>query len=264
MAQAWGVVVNSRVRVGAGFLRQAHKLKWVLSMTSGLDHIDHQACQKHGVGVLSTPQAGVQSVAELSIMLMLEALRKRLRSLEACNRALGKFHIERGVELLPRTVGLWGVGRIGGRVGSMLSAWGLEVLGFDPYKDEEHFAKHGVKSAAWRELLMRAEVLSLHVPLTHETKQGLNAAALKLMPQGAVVVNTARGAVVVEQDMRAALQSHLGGYAFDVTTCEPFGPGHGFYGVDKVIPSPHVGAHTKEAFARASFTAAELLISKKA
>jgi D-3-phosphoglycerate dehydrogenase / 2-oxoglutarate reductase len=204
----------------------------------GVDRVDLAAAERHGVTVTNTPGANAAAVAELTVALMLLLCRPLL----AADREVraGNWPVLRGTELGRRTVGLLGVGQVGSRVATTLAAMGCKVLPHDPAL--------GGHSLALEELLPRAEVLSLHLPLNDETRGLVGEALLGQLPDGALLVNTARGELVDEGALVRALDSgRLAGAALDALAEEPPAAGHPLVGRDDVIVTSHIGAHTAEA-----------------
>ncbi len=203
----------------------------------GVDRVDLAAAERHGVTVTYTPGANAAAVAELTVALMLLLCRPVL----AADRAVrgGDWPVLQGTELGRRTVGLLGAGRVGSRVARALDGLGCTVLIHDPAFDG---------SMALGELLPRARVLSLHLPLNEETRGLVDEEVLAQLPRGALLVNTARGELVDEAALTGALDSgHLAGAALDALGEEPPRPGHPLVARDDVIVTPHIGAHTAEA-----------------
>ncbi len=203
----------------------------------GVDRVDLEAASRHGVTVTNTPGANAAAVAELTVALMLLLCRPLL----AADRAVrdGGWPVLRGSELGRRTVGLLGAGQVGSRVARALEGLGCTVLVHDPSRED---------SLPLGELLPRAEVLSLHAPLDDGTRGMVDEALLAGLPDGALLVNTARGELVDEAALVRALDSgRLAGAALDALAEEPPPPGHPLVGRDDVIVTSHLGAHTAEA-----------------
>ena len=203
----------------------------------GTDRVDLEAAARHGVTVTNTPGANAAAVAELTVALMLLLCRPLL----AVDRAVrdGGWPVLGGRELGQRTVGLLGAGQVGSRVARALDGLGCTVLVHDPARED---------SLPLDELLPRAEVLSLHASLSDATRGMVDDALLARLPDGALLVNTARGELVDEAALVRALDSgRLAGAALDALAEEPPRPGHPLVGRDDVIVTSHIGAHTAEA-----------------
>jgi D-3-phosphoglycerate dehydrogenase / 2-oxoglutarate reductase len=204
----------------------------------GVDRVDLTAAQRHGVTVTNTPGANAAAVAELTLALML-LLCRPVRQAERAVRA-GEWPALSGSELGRRTVGLIGAGQVGSRVARALEGLGSTVLAHDPAL--------GDASLALGELLPQAEVLSLHAPLTAETRGMVDDELLARLPEAALLVNTARGELVDEPALVRALEAgRLAGAALDALAEEPPAPGHPLVGRDDVIVTSHIGGHTAEA-----------------
>ncbi|MFS2291200.1 MAG: 2-hydroxyacid dehydrogenase [Actinomadura sp.] len=231
----------------AADMDRAPKLRLIQKLGTGVNTIDLDAAAERGVAVANMPGRNAQSVAEASLLLTLAALRK-VAAFDARTRRGEGWPADRalvGGELAGRTVGLLGGGEIAGLLRGMLEAVGATVL---------FTSRTPRPDPAWRELddLLRAsDVVSVHVPLTDETRHLLDAERLALLPEGAIVVNTARGAVIDEAALIAALQSgRLGGAGLDVFEEEPVDPGNPLLAMDNVVVMPHVAWLTGETWER--------------
>jgi D-3-phosphoglycerate dehydrogenase / 2-oxoglutarate reductase len=230
----------------------AGPLRAVVKFGSGLDNIDLDAARDRKVAVDSTPGANARSVAELAIGLMLALA----RDIPLHDRAVreGQWAHRSGMELEGKTLGLIGCGAIGSEVLRMARGLGMEVLVHDPYADT------GALNISLDQLLPASDIVSLHMPLTDETAGMINADRLRAMKQGALLINTARGGVVDEEALVAALQDgHLGGAAFDSFASEPAGDSP-LLRLDSFIASPHAGASTVEAAERTGVRAVRRLL----
>ena len=228
--------------IGAG----APRLRVLSRYGTATDNVDLEAARRNGVVVTHTPGANASAVAELAIALMLSLA----RSIPAADRAVraGAWPALRGRELRGATVGLLGLGHIGREVARRAVALGCEVVAHDPLSDREVAEELGVELASPEGVAERADFLSLHVPLTDSTRDLVGAPLLERMRPGGFLVNTARGEVVVEEDLAAALDSgRLAGAALDTLRVEPPGPDNPLVGRDDVILTPHTAAHTHEA-----------------
>jgi D-3-phosphoglycerate dehydrogenase / 2-oxoglutarate reductase len=203
----------------------------------GVDRVDLVAAERHGVTVTNTPGANASAVAELTLALML-LLCRPVREAERAVR-VREWPVLSGSELGTRTVGLLGAGHVGSRVRRALEGLGCTVLVHDPALEA---------SVPVADLLPRAEVLSLHAPLTAQTRGMVDDELLSRLPEGALLVNTARGELVDEAALVRALDSgRLAGAALDALAEEPPPPGHPLVGRDDVIVTSHIGGHTAEA-----------------
>lgn len=193
LATARGLLLRSATRVTAEFLEQAPELRVVGRAGVGVDNIDLEACTRRGVAVFNAPSGNTVSAAELAFALMLASVRRvpaADRSLRAGEWARSRF---KGNELRGKTLGLVGAGRIGGEVAKRARAFGMQVLVYDPYLTQLRVEELNAQAAELDELLQRADVVTLHVPLTDSTRNLIDADRLDLMKPTAHLVNTSRG-----------------------------------------------------------------------
>lgn len=232
---------------------EAGPLKAIAKYGSGLDNIDLEAAERRGVPVRSTPGANSQGVAELTLALLFAIARHVVFHHESAKD--GRWERRIGVELAGRRLGLVGLGEVGSRVATMARGIGMEVIGYDPF-----FSEAPVDLTGFEDVLETSWAVSLHVPLTKETRGLLGRDELAKMPSGAVLVNTARAGLVDEEAVARALTSgHLGGAAFDDLEERP-PPGSPLWNHDTFIVSPHAGASTFEAVERTGLAAIEALV----
>jgi D-3-phosphoglycerate dehydrogenase len=247
LGEAWGLVVRSRTKVTAALLEAAPKLSLVARAGVGVDNVDLAAATARGVKVVNSPRAAGPSVAELSIAFYLLLLRELLPSI-AATRAGRWERGTRGHELAGRTVGFVGYGRIAREIAQRLAPFGAHALAFDPFLPAPVDATPLVPLP---ELLARADIVSIHAALTSENRHLIDARALAGMRRGSYLVNVARGALVDEQAVLAALTSgQLAGAALDVFEAEP-PTDQELLQHPRVIPTPHLGASTEEGQQRA-------------
>lgn len=256
LADAWGLVVRSRTKVTARLLAAAPHLKLVARAGVGVDNVDLEAAAARGVTVVNSPRAAGPSVAELSIAFYLLLLRELLPQVAATRE--GRWDRRtRGHELFGRTVGFVGYGRIAREIARRLAPFGARTLGFDPFLSA---AVDATPLVPFEELLERSDIVSVHAALTEENRHLLGEAAFARMRPGAYLVNVARGPLVEEKALLAALRTgRLAGAALDVFEVEP-PTDRELLADPRVIPTPHLGASTEEAQARAGADlAAEVL-----
>lgn len=251
------LIVRGRTKVTKEVINAGKKLKVVGRAGVGVDNIDLAAAQAAGVTVVNSPTATSNAVAELALALMM-ALLRHVAQADASMKA-GQWEKKKfgGNELDGKTVGLIGLGRIGCRVSELAQAFGASVIGADPWQSTEYFEEHCVEQVEMQQLYQRSDIISLHVPLTPETRGLINDEALSKMKRGVYIVNTARGDVINETALLARLESgQVAGAALDVFTAEP--PGlTALVAHPNVIVTPHVGAQTVEAQCRAAEHIAE-------
>jgi D-3-phosphoglycerate dehydrogenase len=254
------LVVRSATRVTAELLAAGTQLKVVGRAGIGVDNVDVKAATQRGILVVNAPTANMMSATEHTFALML-ALARRVAAADA---ALKKGIWDRksfvGTELQGKTLGIVGFGRIGQRVAARAKGFEMAVLAYDPYLDEEVARDHGVEMTSLEDLVRRADIVTLHTPLTDATRNLLNRERLAAMKAGALVINCGRGGTVDEDALLELLDAgHLGGAALDVFAEEP-PTDFRLAQHPKVVATPHIGAQTREAQLRIAQDTAEMLI----
>ena len=253
VAEARALVVRNRTQVTAALLEAAPKLVVVGRLGVGLDNIDLPACAARAVKVCPATGANTIAVAEYVLAAALTLVRPVYAA--TAEVAGGGWPRGRllGGELSGRTMGLVGFGGIARAVAQRAQAFGMRIAAFDPHLGPADPAWNGTARLSLPDLLGTADVLSLHVPLTDETRGLLNAAALAAMKPGAVLINTARGGIIDEPALAEALRTgHLGGAAIDVFETEPLPATPLWDGVPNVILTPHIAGLTRESNAAVS------------
>lgn len=227
-------------------LAGADRLKVISRYGVGYDRVDLQAAREKGVVVTNTPGANAVSVAELAIGLMLSLARHIPESVETTRK--GQWLRVNGISLKGKTIGILGMGMIGKQVAKRLKAFETRLIAYDPFADLAFAREWGVEVLSMDEVITQADIITLHLPLMAETKGLVNAAFLKKMKKGSYLVNTARGELIIEEDLLAALQSnHLAGAALDVFIQEPPSPDNPLFQLPQVIATPHSSAHADDA-----------------
>jgi D-3-phosphoglycerate dehydrogenase len=236
------------------------KLKVISKYGIGVDKIDVKSCTEFGIPVLFTPGVNHTTVAEHTFLLLL-ALEKNFLFHTDSTRS-GGWKRKTGHELLDKTIGIVGLGRIGKEVAIRAKAFGMKPIGFDIYWDEKFAKEHGVKrAAALDEIFAASDYISLHTNLTPETRGMINAKAFAKMKKGVLVLNCARGEIVNTQDMVEALKSgQVGGYGMDVLDKEPPPADHPLLKLPNVVCTPHIASRTYESVVRQATTAVKNLI----
>lgn len=255
-----GLAVRSATKVTARVLDAARRLRVVGRAGVGVDNVDLPAATRKGVVVMNTPGGSATTVAELALAMML-ALSRHVAAATASVKA-GKWEKKKfqGRELSGKTLGVVGIGNIGSVLVDRCLALKMKVIAYDPFISPEAAAKLGVRLVPLDALWGEADVISLHVPLTDKTRHMVNAATLARMKPGALLINCARGGIVDEQALAAALASgHLGGAALDVFEQEPAAADHPLFKLDNVVLTPHLGASTEEAQVAVAIAVAEQL-----
>jgi len=255
------LVVRSRTKVTAKVVEAGTNLKVIGRAGVGVDNIDVAAAIARGVTVVNSPLAASVAVAEHTLGLML-ALARQIPAADASMKQ-GKWEKSAfmGSELSGKTLGLLGIGRIGAEVAKRAEAFGMTVLAYDPYLTTEEIRARRAVPAAFDEVIAKSDYLSLHLPLTVETRGLIGPEQFAMMKKGARLICAARGGVIDEDALRAALDSGtLAGAALDVFAFEPPSPGS-IATHPKVIATPHVGAQTAEAQSSAGLMVAEEVLA---
>jgi (S)-sulfolactate dehydrogenase len=263
-AHADAFVVRNRTQVRGELLAALTRCRVVGRLGVGLDNIDVTACEARGMRVIPASGANALSVAEYVVTSALVLLRGVYAS--SADVAAGRWPrtaLGNGREAAGKTLGLIGDGTLGQLTGRLAHAMGMRVIAFDSLMDRDHpaFADTTVACAGLDEVVQTADVVSLHVPLVDATRGLFDAGRIAAMKPGAVLVNTARGGVVDEVALAAALRSgHLGGAAIDVFGQEPLAAAPHFDGCPNLILTPHVAGVTAESNQRVSFLIADKLL----
>ncbi len=256
LSDAEVLLVRSKTKATADYLAKAAKLKLIIRGGVGIDNIDLDYCKKKGIIVRNTPQASSPAVAELALGLMLSFARNIPEG--AATMQAGKWEKKRlgGTELLGKTLGLIGAGRIAQEVAKRAHAFGMKVIAFEILgKAPEPIEL--VNSVD--DVFARADYISLHVPVTPQTLKMINAEAIAKMKPNAVLVNTARGKCIDEAALAAALEAgKIRGAALDVYASEP-PEGSPLIGAPNLVLTPHLGASTKENMVRIAAKVVELV-----
>ena len=252
-----GLAVRSATKADKDVIAAAKRLKVVGRAGIGVDNIDIPSATAAGVVVMNTPFGNSITTAEHAIAMMF-ALARQLPAADLSTQA-GKWEKNRfmGIELYGKTLGLIGCGNIGGIVADRANGLKMKVIAYDPFLSPERAVEIGVEKVELDQLLARAEVITLHTPLTDKTRNILNAEALAKTRQGVFIINCARGGLVDETALRAGLDSgHIGGAAFDVFVEEP-AKANVLFGHPNFIATPHLGASTLEAQENVALQVAE-------
>jgi D-3-phosphoglycerate dehydrogenase len=252
-----GLAIRSATKVKAEIIAAAKNLKVIGRAGIGVDNVDIPAATARGIVVMNTPFGNSITTAEHAIALMFAAARQ-LAAADVSTQS-GKWEKNRfmGVELYAKTLGLIGCGNIGGIVADRALGLKMKVVAYDPFLSQERAVALGVEKVELDELLARADVISLHVPMTEKTKNILSREALAKTKKGVIVINAARGGLVDEAALREALESgHVSAAAFDVFTVEP-AKENVLFGAPNFIATPHLGASTNEAQENVALQVAE-------
>ena len=254
-----GLAIRSSTKVTKEILDAATNLKVIGRAGIGVDNVDIPAASVKGIVVMNTPFGNSITTAEHAIALMF-ALARQLPEADASTQA-GKWEKNRfmGVEVTGKTLGLIGAGNIGSIVASRALGLRMKVVAYDPFLTPERAVEMGVEKADLDTLLAKADFITLHTPLTNETRNILSAEALAKTKQGVRIINCARGGLVDEEALKAGLDSgHIGGAALDVFVTEPAKTSP-LFGTPNFISTPHLGASTDEAQVNVAIQVAEQL-----
>lgn len=242
-----GLAVRSATKATADIIRAGTNLKVIGRAGIGVDNIDIPAATAAGIVVMNTPYGNATTTAEHAIAMMF-ALARQLPAANQSTHA-GKWEKSRfmGVELSGKTLGIVGCGNIGAIVADRARGLKMRVLAFDPFLTDSRAVELGVEKVDLDALLRRADIVTLHTPLTDQTRNIVDAEAIARMKRGAFLINCARGGLVDEVALKAALDSgQLGGAGLDVFVEEP-AKAHPLFGHERVVATPHLGASTHEA-----------------
>ncbi|MBT5943611.1 MAG: phosphoglycerate dehydrogenase, partial [Rhodospirillaceae bacterium] len=252
-----GLAIRSATKATAKVLEAATNLKVIGRAGIGVDNIDRDAATARGIVVMNTPFGNAITTAEHAIAMMM-ALARQIPEANKSTQE-GKWEKSRfmGVELTAKTLGLIGCGNIGSIVAERALGLKMKVVAFDPYLSDERARELGVEKAELDTLLRRADFITLHTPLTDQTRGIIDAEALAKTKPGVRIVNCARGGLVVEADLKAALESgHVAGAALDVFEEEP-AKDNALFGTENLVCTPHLGASTTEAQVNVAIQVAE-------
>lgn len=256
-----GWVIRSSTKVTADLIEAAENLKVIGRAGVGVENIDVEAASKKGIVVMNTPGGNNVTTAEHTISLMLSLARhipQAVASLKAGQWKRDKFM---GVELCNKTLGVIGLGNVGRIVAERAVGLQMKVIGHDPFVPPENAARLGVELVSLEEIFKRSDFITVHVPLTNETRGLINRKAIAKMKKGVRIINCARGGIVDEKDLAEALkEGKVAGAALDVYVDEPPSPDHPLVKMEQVITTPHLGASTDEAQLNVAIAVAEQMV----
>ncbi|KAF0184568.1 MAG: D-3-phosphoglycerate dehydrogenase [Nitrospirae bacterium] len=255
-----GLVIRSATKVTADLIDAAENLKVIGRAGSGLDNVDKAAASKKGIVVMNTPGGNTVTTAEHAIAMMFAAARKIAQA--NASMSSGKWEKKKfmGIELFNKTLGIIGLGKIGGEVAKRAQGLGMNVIAYDPFLSQERAAEMGIAKGAISEIMKRADFITVHTPLTAETRGLFNKESLKTCKKGVVLINCARGGIINEKDLLEALNSgQVGAAALDVFEVEP-PVGNPLVGHENVVCTPHLGASTEEAQENVAVAVAEQIV----
>ncbi len=261
VADAVAMVVRSETKVSKKVLEAAPKLRVVGRAGVGVDNVDVEAATQRGVVVMNTPAGNTITTAELTFTMLLSLARKVPQA--HGTMVAGKWDRKQfqGVELSGKTLGVLGMGRIGTEVAKRAIAFGMRVVGYDPFLTDARAKALGIELASELDVVYReADFITVHMPVTEQTKGMLNTAAFSKMKPGVRIVNCARGEIIVENDLLAALDSgKVAAAGLDVFIVEPLAADHPFRKHPNLILTPHLGASSEEAQEKCGIEVAEVI-----
>ncbi len=256
-----GLIVRSGTKVTADVIDAGRRLVIIGRAGTGLDNVDCEAATRRGIVVMNTPGGNTITTAEHTIALIV-AMSRKIPQASASTKA-GKWEKSKfmGTELCHKTLGLVGLGQIGTYVTKLAQGLAMNVVGYDPYLSADRARALGIESVSLDALFGRADFISVHTPLTDETRSLINARAIRHMKDGVMIANCARGGIINERDLCEALTSgKVAAAAFDVFEEEPVKPDHPLLALENFICTPHIGASTEEAQENVAVAIAEQFV----
>ena len=254
------LVIRSATKVTADVIEVADRLKVIARAGIGLDNVDIAAASKRGIVVMNTPEGNVITTAEHAVAMLLAVTRNIPQA--SMSTKSGKWEKKRfrGREVFNKVLGVIGIGRIGRVVAERAKGLRMHVIAYDPYISSELVNKLGVEGVSLDELYARADYITVHTPMTQETRSLINAEAFKKMKKGVFIINCARGGIVNEEALYEAIQSGIvAGAALDVFSQEP-PKGSPLLTLDQVVATPHLGASTDEAQENVAIAVADQVV----
>lgn len=260
VADAEAMVVRSETKVSRKVIEAAPKLRVVGRAGVGVDNVDVEAATQRGIVVMNTPSGNTISTAELTFSMLMALARKIPQAHMSMKSGEWNRKSFSGVELYNKTLGILGMGRIGSEVARRAIAFGMRVLAYDPYLTESRAKALQVELVELPEIYPQADFITVHMPMTDETKGMLNKEAFARMKKGVRLLNCARGGIIHEADLVEAIKSgQVAGAALDVYETEPLPADHPLRQLPQVIMTPHLGASTEEAQENVGIEVAEAI-----
>ncbi|MEI2669735.1 MAG: phosphoglycerate dehydrogenase [Marmoricola sp.] len=257
LPEAEAILIRSATKMDEEAIAVASRLRVIARAGVGLDNVDVPVATQYGVMVVNAPTSNITSAAELAVALMLAAARHISPAHAALRQGQWKRSKYTGVEVVDKTVGIIGLGRIGFLVAQRLAAFGVNLIAYDPYVQAGRAAQMGVRMVTLEELMAEADFISVHLPKTPETVGLIGARELAMAKPALVLVNAARGGIVDEQALYDALSSgQIGAAGLDVYDTEPCTDSP-LFTLDNVVATPHLGASTDEAQEKAGVAVAQ-------
>lgn len=256
------LMVRSGTKVTRDIIEAGTNLKIIGRAGVGVDNIDVEAATERGIVVVNSPGGNTRAAAEHTIALMLALARNIPQAHMSLKQGEWKRNKFMGMEVYGKTLGIIGLGRIGREVAKRAQGLGMEVIAYDPYISEESAERISVQLVDLPTLLQKADIVTVHTPLTKETKHLIGEEELKTMKKGAKIINTARGGIVDELALAKAIEEGIiKGAAIDVFEQEPPPPEHPLFKLEQVIVTPHLGASTVEAQEYVAVDVAEQIVN---
>jgi D-3-phosphoglycerate dehydrogenase len=255
-----GIIIRSETKLKGDLIEAGTRLRVIGRAGIGLDNVDLPAATKKGIVVMNTPQENAIAAAEHTIAMIL-SISRRIPQATASMKA-GKWEKKKfmGVELYNKTLGMIGIGVIGTVVADRARGLKMKVIGYDPYLSKEVAEKKGVDLISYDELLSRSDFITVHTPLTDETRNLIDKNALDKMKDGVILINCARGGIINEKDLYEAIKGgKVAGAALDVFEKEP-ATGNPLLELEEVVTTPHLGASTGEAQENVSIAIAQQIV----
>ncbi len=255
------LMTRSQTKITQNLINSAPKLKCIITCTSGFDHIDLTTTKEKNITVMYTPDANSTSAAELTWGLVIACARNIIEAQKNLKTGIWNREQLSGSELSGKTYGIIGLGRIGQKIAGFAKAFGMNVVVFDPYQNDDIFSKLNLARSSYEEVLKQSDILSFHVPLTKETKNMFNRSHFEFIHPKTIIINTSRGGVVNEDDLAYGLEHNkIASVGLDVFDKEPVSKESKLFKFKNVVMTQHMGALTEEAFQKASLHAATAAI----
>ncbi len=261
VAESDALITRSGTAVTEELVSAGNRLRVIGRAGVGLDNVDVDACTARGILVINAPTANIISATEHTMAMMLALCRNIPEAHASVKRGEWMRSKFMGIELNAKTLGIIGLGRIGTRVTLRAKAFGMRVIAFDPYIASTVFERVGAEQVTLEELLAQSDVITVHTPLTEETRSLIGADEIAKMKDGVIVLNIARGGIYDEKALAEALnRGKVAGAAIDVYVDEPPGKDHPLVAAKNTIVSPHIGANTIEAQDRVAVQTSEMVV----
>ena len=243
-----GIIIRSGTKVDSKMIEYADSLKIIGRAGVGIDNIDLNAATRKGIIVMNTPDVNTISAAEHTIALMLTLSRNTHIGHSTLASGMWERHNLIGTELQKKTIGILGLGKIGREVMDRCLSFGMQILGYDPFVNEDTLSEKDITLLNLDEIVKKSDFISLHIPLNDETRNLFNFDLIKSMKRSAKIINVARGGIINEFDLAKALNEDIiMGAAIDVFTTEPIEKNNPLLNAKNILLSPHLGASTREA-----------------